>query len=82
MNVNLSPDQQAFIQNLVETGRFASPDEAISESVELLASREQLREQISLGVEQADRGDLVDHDTVFAHLRAKAAEIQGANSGK
>jgi antitoxin ParD1/3/4 len=82
MHVNLSPDLQAFITSLVETGRFASADEAITESVQLLASREQLRQQVSLGIEQADRGNLVDHDTVFANLRMKAAEYQEADSGK
>ena len=82
MNINLSPDQQAFIENLVESGRFTSTDEAIGESVRLLVSREQLREQVNIGIEQADRGDLIDHDTVFADLRTRAAEIQQANSGQ
>ena len=82
MNINLSPDQKAFIENLVESGRFSSADEAIGESVRLLVSREQLREQIHIGIEQADRGDLIDHDTVFANLRMRAAEIQQANNGQ
>lgn len=78
MNINLSPDTQAFIENLVQSGRFTSADDVIGESVRLLVSRERLREQIELGVEQADRGDLLDHDEVFAHLRTRAAEIQRA----
>ena len=31
-----------------------------------------LREQVGIGLDQANRGDLVDHDTVFANLRARA----------
>ncbi len=46
MNINLAPDQQAFIENLIESGRFASVDDVIGECVQLLASREQLREEI------------------------------------
>ena len=75
MNINLPPDQQAFIENLVQSGRFASADEAIRECVRLLVSREQLREQVAIGIEQADRGDVMDHDTIFAELRARAADI-------
>jgi antitoxin ParD1/3/4 len=82
MNINLPPDQQAFVENLVESGRFASADDVIGECVRLLASREQLREQVNVGVEQADRGELIDHDTVFANLRTRAAEIQQASSGQ
>ena len=46
------------------------------------AMREQLREQVNIGIEQADCGDLIDHDTVFTDLRTRAAEIQEANSGQ
>lgn len=82
MNVNLPPDQQAFIENLVQSGRYASADDAISECVRLLVSREQLRDQVNVGVEQADRGELVDHETVFADLRTRAAGLQRAIRGQ
>ena len=82
MNINLPPDQQAFIENLVQSGRFASADDVIGECVRLLVSREQLREQVNIGIKQADRGDLIDHDTVFTHLRTRAAELQEANRGQ
>ena len=81
MNINLPPDQQAFIENLVQSGRFASPDDAISECVRLLVSREQLRAEIAVGIEQADREDVIDHDTVFADLRARATGIQQTKNG-
>lgn len=80
MKINLPADQQTFIEDLVQSGRFASADEAISECVRLLVTREQLRQRIEIGIEQADRGELIDHDTVFANLRSRAAEIQQANS--
>jgi putative addiction module CopG family antidote len=72
MNINLPPEQEAFIDQLVSCGQFASPDEAISESIRLLVARERLREQVQIGIEQADRDDVVSHDTVFAQLRAMA----------
>ncbi len=80
MHVNLPPDQRTFIENLVQTGRFASTDEAISECVRLLVSREQLREQVDAGIRQADQGDVIDHDTVFANLRSRAIGLQESGS--
>ncbi|MCP4787925.1 MAG: hypothetical protein GY903_34400 [Fuerstiella sp.] len=79
MNINLSPDQQAFIDDLVQSGRFASTDEAISECVQLLVSREYLRQQIGIGIQQADQDNLTDHDTVFGNLRRRAAELQASS---
>jgi|CXWL01.1.fsa_nt_gi putative addiction module CopG family antidote len=70
MEVNLPADQQAMIESLVASGRFPTTGDAISEGVRLLASTEKLRQQVQVGIEQADRGDVVDHDTVFSRLKA------------
>jgi antitoxin ParD1/3/4 len=79
MEVQLPADQQAIIESLVATGRFPSVDEAVSEGVRLLLSNEKLRQQVQEGIEQADHGDVVDHDTVFARLRAMA--VAARNGG-
>ncbi len=76
MNISLPPDQQSFIEDLVQSGRFSSADEAIRERVRLLMTREQLRRQVDVGIQQADRDDVIDHDTVFANLRSRAAVDQ------
>jgi len=73
MGIELSPKQQEFIEDLVASGRFSSAGEAVGEGVRLLAAQEILKQQVSVGIEQADRGDLTDHATVFAQLRAMAA---------
>jgi putative addiction module CopG family antidote len=69
MNIQLPAEQQAFIDKLVADHRFSTAGDAVSEAIRLLASREQLHEQIQVGVEEAARGEVVDHDTVFAGLR-------------
>jgi len=74
MNIDLSSDQQSVLDQLVAAGRFPSPGEAVAEGVRLLISRERLKQQIDLGIQQADAGDLVDHDTVFSQLRLMALE--------
>lgn len=73
MDVQVSQAHQAIVKELVATGRFTSADDVIAEGIRLLASREQLRQQIQAGIEQADRGDVFDHDTVFTQLKAMAA---------
>jgi predicted transcriptional regulator len=50
----------------------------LTEGLRLLVSSERLRQQVQEGIEQADRGELVDHDTVFGQLRAMAAATQAA----
>jgi putative addiction module CopG family antidote len=72
MQIDLPAEQQTFIENLVASGQFSSENHAMSEAVRLLISREQLKQAVQLGIEQADRGMLLDHDTVFGQLRMMA----------
>jgi len=81
MNVELPVEQQVIIEGLVASGRFSSAGEALTEGLRLLVSSERLRQQVQEGIEQADRGELVDHDTVFGQLRTVAAAIE-ATSGR
>ncbi len=82
MEISLPPEQQSFIENLVQAGRFSSTDEAISECVRRLMTLEQLKKQVDLGIQQADRGDIMDHDTVFANLKARTAELDESNASQ
>jgi len=79
MNVELPAEQQAIIERLVATGRFSSAGEALTEGLRLLVSSERLSQQVQVGIDQADRGELVDHDTVFGQLRAMVAGTQSTN---
>jgi antitoxin ParD1/3/4 len=76
MQIDLPAEQQLFIETLVASGRFSSENDAISEAVRLLISREHLKEKIQVGIEQADRGEMVDHDTVFRQLRMMAVQAE------
>jgi putative addiction module CopG family antidote len=74
MDIQLPPDQQSAIENLIASGRFESAQEAVSEGVRLLVGNEKLRQAVQIGIDQADAGDLHDHDTVFAQLKSMAAD--------
>ncbi len=77
MDIQLPHDQRSAIEALVSTGRFRSVQEAVCEGVRLLVSNEKLREAVQIGIDQADNGDLHDHDTVFGQLKKMAAEAAG-----
>ena len=81
MNIDLRAEERTVIEDLVNSGRYASLQDAMREAVRLLVSQEQLRKEVRLGVAQADRGELVDHKTVFGHLRTLAA-ARRAESGQ
>ena len=51
--------------------------EAVSEGVRLLVSNEKLREAVQVGIDQANNGELHDHDTVFEQLKAMAVKATG-----
>ena len=64
MTIHLSEDREQIVRSFVEDGRFASEDEVIGEALRLLQERDEqarladLRRDIALGIEQADRGEL------------------------
>jgi antitoxin ParD1/3/4 len=79
MNITLSPDQQAFVQSQIETGRYSSVEDLISEALVLLASRQQklaeLRQQIAVGTEQIRNGQVTDGEEVFDRLQVKISSL-------
>lgn len=54
MEVHLPPQQQAFIEQNVRSGRFASEDEALREAVALLQDRESELERLRTAVDESD----------------------------
>ena len=78
MEVQLPADQQAMVEGLVAAGRFSTVDDAISEALRLLNSAEKLKQEVKLGIDQADAEQLLDHDTVFGRLKIMA---ENARSG-
>lgn len=79
MNVSLTPELEQFIQSQLESGKFTSVDEVIAAGIKLLEQREriykgrfeELKREIMIGIEAADRGELIDGETVFRELREK-----------
>lgn len=79
MNANLGPVLEGFVTELVDSGLYQSQSEVIREGLRLLKEREELkrlrleelRKEISLGSQQADRGEFVDGPEAFRQIRRR-----------
>ena len=86
MNVSLTPELEQFVQSRVASGRYQTASEVVREGLRLLEEREQSREtviqelraKIRRGIEQADRGELLDGDAVFDEIRQLSARRRSA----
>ena len=81
LDISLTPELEQFVESRVASGRYQTPSEVVREGLRLLAEREQAREaaveelraKIRRGIEQADRGELLDGDSVFEEIRQISA---------
>lgn len=54
MGVQLTPDQEAFIRQAIETGRLQRKEDALREAMSLWEERERRRLEILAAVDQAE----------------------------
>lgn len=77
MNVSLTPELEKLVAEKLKTGHYSSASEVIREGLRLLieADRlkreriESLRRDIAVGLDQANRGELVDGPKALAKMR-------------
>lgn len=82
MNVHLGPVFDEFVAELLKTGYYQTQSEVLREGLRLLKEREELkkirlaelRKEIAVGVEQADRGEFVDGPEAFDKVRQRSAQ--------
>lgn len=68
MNVNLTPELEKLVREKVKSGLYNNQSEVVRESLRLLVEQDRLRDAhlqklrtaLSIGLEQADRGELID----------------------
>ena len=76
MNVSLTPEFDAFIQQKVQSGLYQTASEVVREALRLLKERdelhqrriEQLQSEIQRGLAQAEKGQVVDAETAYRQL--------------
>jgi antitoxin ParD1/3/4 len=88
MNVNLGTVFDKFIAEMLKGGLHQTQSEVVREGLRLLKEREELRrlrlaelrKEIAIGSEQADRGEFVDGEQTFTEIRRRSAERKRAKS--
>lgn len=53
MEVNLTPDQEAFVRHAIETGRFRRVEDAVKEALFLWEERERKRAEFLVSLDDA-----------------------------
>lgn len=79
MNVSLSPELEQLIEEKVKTGMYNSASEVIRAGLRLLQEQDELRQirlqelkrEVQKGLDQIERGEVVDGDEVFKELRER-----------
>jgi antitoxin ParD1/3/4 len=79
MQITLPTEVEQFVQRQIESGQYSTPEDVLLAGIRLLEDLErtykgrfeELRREITIGVEEADRGELLDSETVFQGLREK-----------
>ncbi len=85
--ITLPPELEQFIQSQVASGKYASVDEVFLAGIKLLEEREriyqgrfeELRREVLVGVEEAEKGELLDGEAVITGLQEKLRQrrVQG-----
>ncbi|TWT81735.1 hypothetical protein CA13_31880 [Planctomycetes bacterium CA13] len=81
MNLNLPSDINAFVKSLVSDGRFDSEEAAIIEGIRMLMGREQLKAEVQRGINQLDKGQHFDEESVFAEVIAEIDRVESTQQG-
>jgi len=81
-NISLTPEQDAFVEEVVEAGEYQNASEAVRDALRALQQRRKedalrlkgLRAQIKAGIDALDRGDFaqVDDENLEGYLEGLA----------
>ena len=79
MEVHLTPDQEVFVRQAIESGRLHRPEDAVEEALRLWEERERTRAEILAAVDLAeaslDRGEGIE--VTEQSMRELADEVKG-----
>ncbi len=89
MNVSLTEELEELVQRKVESGRYTSASEVVRAGLRLLEQEDELREtrlaavraEVQAGIDQAERGELVDGEEAMARVKKRAAAKKRSAKG-
>ncbi|MDZ8105599.1 MAG: type II toxin-antitoxin system ParD family antitoxin [Nostoc sp. DedQUE12a] len=85
MNISLNPTHEQFVLSKIESGKYANADEVIAAALQLLEEQEQYtlwlndtRQKVAVGLEEIERGDVLDTELVINQLKEKLLQKREA----
>jgi putative addiction module CopG family antidote len=85
MEVQLTPDQKAFVRQAIQTGRLQREEDAVKEALSLWEERERTRAEILSAVDEAEaslargEGRAITQESMRASGSGKAAQARPAD---
>lgn len=75
MSINITPENESFLQQAISTGMFHDRGEAINTAIDLLKRRSQLISDVNAGIEELERGmgKPFDVESIMAAIDARLA---------
>jgi antitoxin ParD1/3/4 len=77
MSITLTLELEKLVEDKVKSGAYRSPNEVLKEALHMLDERqrkiEALRADLQTGLDQIERGEVVEGSVVFTELRKKYA---------
>jgi antitoxin ParD1/3/4 len=88
MTISLRPEHEQFIQTQLASGRYANVDEVLAQAFQLLETWQQdydewqtiTRQKVAIGLQQIERGEVIDGESVIASLQEKIRQARSAQS--
>jgi antitoxin ParD1/3/4 len=78
MTLTLTAEQEKFIAERMNRGGHSSPEKIVDEGLKLIRAKEEyqgrlveLRREIQIGIDQVNRGEVLDGEVVFDRLLKK-----------
>ena len=78
MNLNLPAEANEFVKGLVAQGKYQNEEAAVVDGIRLLMGREKLRAEIQVGINQLDRGESCNEESVFTEVDAVIDEVEAS----
>ena len=92
MNISLLPDLEELVKRKVESGEYDSPSDVVVHALYLLEARDRFREaqldalkrEITIGIEQCERGEVADLDIeeIIGEARRRLAAKRAYSEAK
>ena len=81
MNVSLTEELEELVQRKVASGRYTSASEVVRAGLRLLEQEDEaraarlvaMRAEVRAGIDQAERGELLDGEEAIARVRKRSA---------